>query len=69
MTNATTMTEGELDAAYTHLCKTMTQLGEAKASLFLARFALLAFVRIGDVATVRRLIDAAAADIGVESAS
>ena len=41
----------------------MTGLGENRASLFLARFALLAMVRIGDPATLQRLTDAAAADI------
>jgi hypothetical protein len=63
------MTEAELDAAYTHLCKTMTELGETRAPLFLARFALLAMVRIGDTAVVQGLIDSAAADIGAEAAS
>ena len=63
MTSAPTMTEAELDAAYTHLCKTMTELGEAQAPLFLARFALLAMTRIGDVDVVQSLTDAAAADI------
>jgi hypothetical protein len=62
------MTEAELDAAYTHLCKTMTELGEAGAPLFLARFALLAMVRIGDVAVVQEMADAAAADIAAEAA-
>jgi hypothetical protein len=57
------MTEAELDIAYTHLCKTMTELGEAQAPLFLARFALLAMTRIGDVDVVQSLTDAAAADI------
>ena len=57
------MTEAELDAAYTHLCKTMTELGEARAPLFLARFALLAMTRIGDAVVVQGLTDAAAADI------
>jgi hypothetical protein len=41
----------------------MTTLGEARASLFLARFALLAMVRIDDAAVVEDLTDAAAADI------
>jgi hypothetical protein len=62
------MTEAELDAAYTHLCKTMTALGEARAPLFLARFALLAMVRIGNVAVVQEMTDAAAADIAAEAA-
>ena len=57
------MTEAELDTAYTHLCQTMTELGEACAPLFLARFALLAMVRIADPVTLQRLTDAAAADI------
>ena len=57
------MTEAELDIAYTHLCKTMTELGEARAPLLLARFALLAMVRIGDADVVQGLTDAAAADI------
>ena len=34
-----------------------------RAPLFLARFALLAMVRIGDAAVVQHLTDAAAADI------
>jgi hypothetical protein len=63
MTSAPTMTEAELDASYTHLCKTMTELGEARAPLFLARFALLAMVRLGDATVVQGLTDAAAADI------
>ena len=63
MTSAPIMTEAELDAAYTHLCKTMTELGEDRAPLFLARFALLAMTRIGDADAVQRLTDAAAADI------
>jgi hypothetical protein len=63
MTSMPTMTEAELDAAYTNLCKTMTELGEARAPLFLARFALLAMVRIGDAAVVQGLTDAAAADV------
>lgn len=62
------MTEAELDAAYTHLCKTMTELGEARAPLLLARFALLAMVRIGDAGVVQRLTDAAAADIAAKAA-
>ncbi len=60
------MTEAELDIAYTHLCKTMTELGEVRAPLFLARFALLAMVRLGDAAVVQEMTDAAAADIAAE---
>lgn len=57
------MTEPELDAVYTHLCQTMTRLGEAQAPLFLARLALLAFERLGDAAAAQALIDAAADDL------
>ena len=65
----TTMTEADLDAAYTHLCQTMTELGEARTPLFLARFALLAMARIGDSDVVQRLVDAAAVDIAYEAVS
>ncbi len=53
------MTEAELDAVYTRLCKTMTDVGEAAAPLLLARFALLAIVQLGDAAAAHELIDAA----------
>ncbi|OJU90175.1 MAG: hypothetical protein BGO13_04520 [Burkholderiales bacterium 66-5] len=55
------MTDSDLDAVYTQLCKTMTDIGEADASLFLARFALLAVTELGDPALARRLIGEAAA--------
>jgi hypothetical protein len=58
------MTDAELDVVYTRLCKTMTQLGEASAPLFLARFALLAIQKIDDADASLRLIDAAGDDIG-----
>lgn len=54
------MNDSELDAVYTRLCKTMTQLGADKSPLFLARFALLAIGQIGDPDTVARLVDDAA---------
>jgi hypothetical protein len=53
------MTDSELDTVYTHLCKTMTAVGEANGPLFLARFALLAIERIGDAQACLGLIDAA----------
>ena len=53
------MNERELDTVYTHLCKTMTSIGEADAQLFLARFAMLAIDRIGDAAVAQHLIDQA----------
>ena len=57
------MTDSELDAVYTRLCKTMTQLGENNAPLFLARLAMLAIDRIADGEVAQQLIDAAAEDI------
>jgi hypothetical protein len=50
------MTESELDNVYTQLCKTMTDIGETRSLLLLARFALLAIIEIGDMATAQRLI-------------
>lgn len=50
------MTESELDDIYTQLCRTMTDLGQARAPLFLARFALLAIAEIDDMAATERLI-------------
>ena len=60
------MTESELDSVYTQLCQTMTELGEARSSLFLARFALLAITEIDGMAVAQRLI--AEAGEGMESA-
>ncbi|CAM3806509.1 hypothetical protein [Polaromonas hydrogenivorans] len=57
------MTDSELDAVYTRLCKTMTQLGENNAQLFLARFAMLAIDRLGNSEVAQQLIDAAAEDM------
>ena len=57
------MTDSELDAVYTRLCKTMTQLGETRAPLFLARFAMLAIDRLGNGEVAQQLIDAAAEDM------
>ena len=57
------MNDSELDAVYTRLCKTMTQLGADKSPLFLARFALLAIGEIGDPDAVGRLVDDAAAGL------
>jgi Protein of unknown function (DUF2783) len=57
------MTPTELDAVYTHLCKTMTEVGQAQSELFLARFALLAIDRLGDRQVALELIAAAANDL------
>lgn len=58
------MNEAELDAVYSALCRRMTEIGERDASLFLARFALLAIERIGDREAIESMIGAAAEGIG-----
>jgi hypothetical protein len=58
--------DSELDAIYTHLCKTMTELGERSALLFLARFALLAIDRLDDGVMAMQLIEAAAEDLAAQ---
>lgn len=54
------MTDSDLDGVYTQLCKTMTNIGEADAALFLARFALLAITAVDDPVAARKLIAEAA---------
>jgi hypothetical protein len=61
------MTESELDDVYTRLCKTMTEIGEAGSALFLARFALLAIMKIDDPAGVEHLIAEAGAEMKQEA--
>ncbi|UVE67266.1 hypothetical protein L2Y90_03340 [Burkholderia pyrrocinia] len=50
------MTDAQRDTLYTDRCRTMTRIGEADASFFLARFALLSIEAIGDTETVALLI-------------
>lgn len=50
------MNDSELDAIYTRLCKTMTDLGADKMPLFLARFALLAIEQIDDPETCNCIV-------------
>ena len=57
------MNSSELDQAYTHLCHTMTRIGETEAQLFLARLALLAMNRFEDAQAAKAWIDSAAADV------
>jgi hypothetical protein len=57
------MTDAELDAAYTMLCRTMTELGEANTTQFLACLSMLAIARLNDAAQARDLIEAAAASV------
>ncbi len=54
----------ELDEAYTRACYTMTELGEEKTDLFLARLSLLLMKEVGDSARVQAAIAAARAGMG-----
>ena len=54
------MKDTELDAVYTQLCRTMTELGEDNAPLFLARFTLLAIQHIADPEAALQIIRDAA---------
>ena len=58
-----TLSDGELDAAYTHLCHTLTRLGPAQSEAVLARLALLALSRSASPADAMRLVDDAAQDL------
>jgi hypothetical protein len=53
------MTPAELDVTYTRFCEAMAEVGEARATQFLCRFALLVMVREQDTAAIERLIDEA----------
>ena len=55
------MTSEDLDIAYSEFCRVMTDIGKEQSDLFLARFALLSIMSIGDLDKVRRLIADAAA--------
>jgi len=57
------MTDTELDRVYTLLCKTMTDLGESRSQLFLARFALLAIERLDNPQAAESLIADASEDM------
>jgi len=53
------MTDDELDTLYGELCRSLTQVGEARAPILLARFALLAIGAIDDPPRIRTLLAAA----------
>lgn len=58
-----TLSDAELDAAYTHLCHTLTRLGPAQSETLLARLALLALSRSTCGNDALRLVDDAAQDL------
>jgi len=53
------LTDPELDEVYTQACSTMTEVGEAKTPLFLARLALLLMKEVGDVGRIHAAIETA----------
>jgi hypothetical protein len=53
------MTDSDLDRVYTALCQTLTTEGEAQASLYLARLALLFITELDDAQRALSLIEAA----------
>ncbi|KXU82199.1 hypothetical protein CI15_32040 [Paraburkholderia monticola] len=53
------MTDSDLDLVYTTLCNTLTLEGEAQASLYLARLALLCLTELDDPRRALSLIEAA----------
>ena len=55
------LTEQELDELYTRACYAMTELGEAREPLFLARLALLLMKELGDAERIRLAIEKARA--------
>lgn len=55
------MNAQELDDAYTRLCYALTEAGEAKTPMVLARLALLLMQEVGDAARVTKAIDDAVA--------
>jgi hypothetical protein len=61
MRPAAMLTDQELDELYTRACYAMTELGEVKQSVFLARFALLLMKEVGDVGRIRNAIETARA--------
>jgi hypothetical protein len=55
------LTDQELDDVYTRACYAMSELGEARQPLYLARLALLLMKEIGDAGRIRAAIEAARA--------
>ena len=55
----TAINETEIDSLYRELCCAISEVGEARAPLLLARFALLAIGEIGDVERVRWILASA----------
>jgi hypothetical protein len=54
-----TLTPEQLDDVYTQACRAMTDAGEARGELFLARLALLLMKEVGDASKIAGAIDTA----------
>jgi hypothetical protein len=54
--------EQALDEVYTRTCQVMTELGEARTPLFLARLCLLLMKEVGDAERIAAAIEAARPD-------
>jgi Protein of unknown function (DUF2783) len=57
------LSDQELDEVYTQACYSMTEVGEAKTPLFLARLALLLMKEVGDAKRIRSASAAARIDV------
>ena len=57
------LTDQELDEVYTQACYTMTEVGEGRTPLLLARLTLLLMKEVGDSARIRSAIEAARIDV------
>ena len=57
------LTDQELDEVYTQACYTMTEVGETRTPLFLARLALLLMKEVGDSKRIWSAIEAARIDV------
>lgn len=53
------MTDEQLDAAYTDVCRALTDAGEASTERFLARLVLLLMHEVDDPARIARAVAAA----------
>jgi hypothetical protein len=55
------LTDQDLAEVYTETCQHMTEAGEARTPLFLARLALLLMKEVGDAARIRAALQGALA--------
>jgi hypothetical protein len=53
------MNEAERDEAYTAVCQAITEAGEQRESLYLARLCLLLAEEVGELERVRACVEAA----------